>query len=155
VFKTLLVLLALQNASIMVVHVEGICEGSNKVEPIVGNLLPHFSPQYVLTERNAPVGLHNIREQGFVVVVGGYLRACYSNALQKLLENSAGDSLGLIIPMRAVYHGTNRTLYEYYVDNLKRDNTLLTSYIKEVIEEAGFTNSEILVLGEIVIIWER
>lgn len=94
--------------------------------------VPEVNPQ---TISDSPAGVNDIKlKENQVIVTGGYFRACFKNAIVSLTDSNNSKELEVIIPMKAVYFGEKRTLYEYYLHNYKSNWPDFKKYMDEVIK---------------------
>lgn len=105
-----------------------------------------FTPNVVEVSES---GEHNLLVDNPTIVVGGYFRACLSNTIKFAFSNTKGP-LTLILPMRAIYFGHKRTLYEQFVQNFEEKGFL--NYLNDVALNQWGQNLTIKILGDTIIV---
>ncbi|MBW2561415.1 MAG: hypothetical protein JRE40_11250 [Deltaproteobacteria bacterium] len=166
----LLLLLPTQNHPLVIVHVESQWAGAARVAQEVTLLadsrksiimlttdcgpawaacseVPEIQPSEVIA---APGGYWDGIDDPVVEFCGGYFRGCLANAVKATVRRN--PDVTVILPMKAVYHGSKRTLYEYRMFNYKGDGDGFLRYVESVAGEFGFTSLRVEVDGERLIL---
>jgi len=144
------------------VHVESKFEGSELVAHQITKLSETDShTYYIASEENwqatdptfkpetiyiGPSGEHLFSLSGDVIVTGGWFKACYANTVRYLVFNSE-KPLRIIIPMKMVFHGHTRTLYDYYQTNYKdkdKDREFIEYIRKTAVTQFQMHNPRVL-----------
>lgn len=112
--------------------------------------VPALNPTHI---EHAPGGEHEIAGKKKVTMSGGYFRACFANAVMCLLNNST-EKLEVHMPMKEIYFGAKRTLYEQYLINFDNEKDFLVYLNKIATEQFGFDNPHIKICDDTIIMEE-
>lgn len=154
-FKALIILLflcsSLKAENILVVHLDKKFQGASRVATEASNLIKQYDdvvilkssqedwrtnsvlntdvkPKAAIYSGSGDHDLVNVHRE--ITLIGGYFRACFSNAVMFTLYNN-DQKLKLTMPMKAIFFSDDKSLYEEYKDNYKTDEEFL-SYINEI-----------------------
>lgn len=112
--------------------------------------VPEVQPSEVIA---APGGHWEGINDDTVEFCGGYFRGCLANAVKATVQRN--PDMTVVFRMKAVYHGSKRTLYEYQRFNYKGDQDGFVRYIEDIAGEFGFKNPHITIDGERLVLVER
>ncbi len=112
--------------------------------------VPEVRPSEVVA---APGGLWRGIGDDTVEFCGGYFRGCLANAVRVTVQRN--PDVTVVLPMKAVYHGSKRTLYEYQMSNYKGDRDGFVRYIESLAREFGFTNMRVTIDGDRLVLAEK
>jgi len=155
---------------LVVVHVDSVWEGAERVADGVNLLSQEFGIVYLLVDNEdwrettlvdfeptevvvAPGGQWSGVKADVAVFVGGYLRGCLTEAARAMVKKNP-DVL-IILNMEYVYHGPSRTLYQQYESNWKNDDDGFIRYITTCAKAFGFKNPTVILHNESLRIQEK
>lgn len=148
---------------VVICHMEEKWPGALKVVDEIKTFIQDKQTYFLISSENSrslirndkfiisPAGIWNGHtDSDEVTFVGGYFKACMPNAILSVVNYN--PNVKIILPMKKIYYGDYRTLYDYYMNNWSKDIYGFIDSIKPIVASCGFKHPQIVVIDDTIII---